>query len=407
MKYNPGSFSKNFAWHGTGMKKLHEAIRSGFSQKLVPVSRGKWRTASGINDTSLELIPINFFLFNKDGKLSVDELVLQAVNHDHSRRFDHLALFAFHLNRVGIPPRKGDPRPAMWANEFVREVLWDSGAWKVEKLTKNTLDKVMGKKLNAKKKVITKCRSNYRHFYELCKYIPSTLSLVNTRVEDWIASALFLTWDRHILAGGSQSRADLLKVIEDDEIYKLLGTPEAETIEHASELVKLYLDAGGLGRLDKGKDLSSDAEIDKFQSDVDDLDQSGSDEAVERRTREVSTQVRDSKIAAELKRQYENRCMICGKQLSVSEGCYYSEAAHIKPLGSPHNGPDTKENMLILCPNHHIQFDRGVLWFDKFMGVYKIYSLFKSDDVHGNQVDFMHSVGDQFLDWHRNWWSRG
>ncbi|MBT6251913.1 MAG: hypothetical protein HOI84_01280, partial [Flavobacteriaceae bacterium] len=31
--------------------------------------------------------------------------------------------------------------------------------------------------------------------------------------------------------------------------------------------------------------------------------------------------------------------------------------AHIKPLGRPHSGPDVKENLLCLCPNHHDQFD--------------------------------------------------
>jgi putative restriction endonuclease len=39
----------------------------------------------------------------------------------------------------------------------------------------------------------------------------------------------------------------------------------------------------------------------------------------------------------------------------------YAEAAHIRPLGWPHDGPDVAENVLCLCPNHHVLFDRWQL----------------------------------------------
>ena len=38
--------------------------------------------------------------------------------------------------------------------------------------------------------------------------------------------------------------------------------------------------------------------------------------------------------------------------------------AHIKDLGRPHNGPDTEENVLCLCPNHHALFDRYGFYID-------------------------------------------
>ena len=127
MKYPPGSFSKNFAWHGTGMRKLHTAISSGYRNTLSPIDRQNFRSEADV-EGSIILIPINFFLHNKDGILSVDELVFQAVNRQHSAQFDRLALFALHLNRVGSghdvrSGREIISRPAMWANEFVRERL--------------------------------------------------------------------------------------------------------------------------------------------------------------------------------------------------------------------------------------------------------------------------------------------
>jgi putative restriction endonuclease len=49
---------------------------------------------------------------------------------------------------------------------------------------------------------------------------------------------------------------------------------------------------------------------------------------------------------------------MCGTRLDCPAGPY-AEAAHIRPLGDPHNGPDTEDNILCLCPNHHVLFDNG------------------------------------------------
>jgi putative restriction endonuclease len=47
-------------------------------------------------------------------------------------------------------------------------------------------------------------------------------------------------------------------------------------------------------------------------------------------------------------------------QLKTSTGLY-AEGAHIKPLGAPHHGPDSVDNVLCLCPNHHLLFDVGAI----------------------------------------------
>lgn len=68
--------------------------------------------------------------------------------------------------------------------------------------------------------------------------------------------------------------------------------------------------------------------------------------------------VRDTAMARELKAHYDYRCQVCGMRLTTPAGPY-AEAAHIRPLGRPHNGPDTFDNLLCLCPNHHVLFDHG------------------------------------------------
>lgn len=74
----------------------------------------------------------------------------------------------------------------------------------------------------------------------------------------------------------------------------------------------------------------------------------------------VNRIIRETKTAQYIKDLYENTCQICGIQI-ITPVQTYSEAAHIKALGKPHNGPDTKENILCLCPNHHTMLDLGII----------------------------------------------
>jgi putative restriction endonuclease len=77
-----------------------------------------------------------------------------------------------------------------------------------------------------------------------------------------------------------------------------------------------------------------------------------------RRETTVLRIVRDTKQARRIKELYDYRCQICGIRLEGLAGPY-AEAAHIRPLGAPHNGPDTSDNILCLCANHHVLFDHG------------------------------------------------
>jgi len=80
-----------------------------------------------------------------------------------------------------------------------------------------------------------------------------------------------------------------------------------------------------------------------------------------RQRQEIYRILRDTNLARKLKQLHENKCQLCGKSIQLPNGKGYSEAHHIKPLGSPHNGPDASENIIILCPNHHVMLDYGVI----------------------------------------------
>ncbi|MEN5231871.1 YDG/SRA domain-containing protein [Sphingobacterium faecium] len=69
--------------------------------------------------------------------------------------------------------------------------------------------------------------------------------------------------------------------------------------------------------------------------------------------------VRDSKIAHNIKKLYDFKCQVCNISIPTKTG-NYAEGAHIKPLGIPHNGHDSSDNLICLCPNHHVMFDKGI-----------------------------------------------
>lgn len=71
--------------------------------------------------------------------------------------------------------------------------------------------------------------------------------------------------------------------------------------------------------------------------------------------------VRDTRKALAIKRLYKYECQICGHTIMMPDGSRYSEAHHIRRLGSPDNGPDAFSNLLCVCPNHHVALDRRAL----------------------------------------------
>lgn len=96
--------------------------------------------------------------------------------------------------------------------------------------------------------------------------------------------------------------------------------------------------------------------------------------------------IRDTALGQQIKALYGYKCQICGEVIKLKNNEVYAEAHHIKPLGTPHNGPDIFENILCLCPNHHVQLDYGAIKIDRM----KIYQ-------HPD-----HKISDEFVKYHNN-----
>jgi putative restriction endonuclease len=82
----------------------------------------------------------------------------------------------------------------------------------------------------------------------------------------------------------------------------------------------------------------------------------GNEGAPTRRESVVSRVIRNTRVGREIKMLYDHRCQVCETQIMTPAGPY-AECCHIRPLGTPHDGPDSPENVLCLCPNCHVAFD--------------------------------------------------
>jgi putative restriction endonuclease len=82
----------------------------------------------------------------------------------------------------------------------------------------------------------------------------------------------------------------------------------------------------------------------------------------------VQRLVRNTAVTEWVKELHDFTCQVCGLRLVTAAGPY-SEGAHLRPVGSPHHGPDDVSNVLCLCPNDHILLDRGALVIDDHWNV--------------------------------------
>lgn len=101
--------------------------------------------------------------------------------------------------------------------------------------------------------------------------------------------------------------------------------------------------------------------------------------------------VRDTRLSRNIKEFYNYSCQICNMTIETNSG-KYAEAAHIKPLGAPHNGPDSTDNLICLCPNHHVMFDFGGF------GILDDLTLI---GIEGNlHIKTDHNINKEFLKYH-------
>ena len=73
--------------------------------------------------------------------------------------------------------------------------------------------------------------------------------------------------------------------------------------------------------------------------------------------------IRDTNITRRVKEIYHHKCQLCEVSIEIGQGRRYAEAHHLWPLGQ--GGLDIIENILCLCPNHHVMLDYGGMRLQK------------------------------------------
>jgi putative restriction endonuclease len=118
--------------------------------------------------------------------------------------------------------------------------------------------------------------------------------------------------------------------------------------------------------------------------------------APERRTSTSQRLVRSIQVAEYVKNVHDHTCQACGTRLTIGTRAY-SEGAHIRALGRPHNGPDVPGNVLCLCANCHVLFDNGALLISDDLSV-----TVNGERVSPLRTDERHVIAPEHLRYHRS-----
>jgi len=114
----------------------------------------------------------------------------------------------------------------------------------------------------------------------------------------------------------------------------------------------------------------------------------------------VSKHERKPEITIKIKNLYKNTCQICNEKLISPKGLI-SVGAHIRGLGKPHDGPDSIENLLCLCPNHHALFDSYAFYIEPH--TYKIIGL---EEFKDKKINILHKINNEHLEYQKKLFER-
>lgn len=402
----PGSFSKNYGFEsvGPGFEKLRLAIKHCFSNTPRDLKRSEFRSRHSSSIVGPELISLNFFLFNYrragDDWIAVDELVISALGAAGTEQFDSLAFVAFHLNCVGTwrGADSWQSRPTSWAALFVEAKLDPGKVWGAQ-VTKSEIEPFLSDTMQYGSESPTKFSTNYAALFRYGRYAGSSPDQRKQRFIQFGRSATFLLLDRQSLTEGnfaSQPSNPDFKYLA-----LVMGVEHNWAFEYFAKWIAVYQMTGGLARIAANPSLVTTTLAGPAAVDQATLAESDAD--VEYSIVQGLKRKRDTAIAATLKHHYGFLCQVCNSPLLVDiDDRLYCEAAHVRPLGKPHLGPDTITNLLALCPNHHIQLDRGVI--SLAAGTSSLQTVSAYPSLAGLPVKLRppHALAQEHIDYHRN-----
>ncbi|MDE0704644.1 MAG: HNH endonuclease [Rhodospirillaceae bacterium] len=118
---------------------------------------------------------------------------------------------------------------------------------------------------------------------------------------------------------------------------------------------------------------------------------------------------RDRVFSRRVREVYRERCSLTGLRLINGGGRPEVEAAHIRPVGGGHNGPDSIWNGIALCQTAHWMFDRGLVTLEDDYSIVvspkapdDAYRLLRRELVAEVPASFRERPHPSFLQYHRD-----
>lgn len=113
---------------------------------------------------------------------------------------------------------------------------------------------------------------------------------------------------------------------------------------------------------------------------------------------EVGRFKRDSKLVRTIKYRVNHFCQVCNNRILIDKNTYYSEAHHLQPLGREHKGTDDEDNIIIVCPNHHTEFDYGSIAVNPKTQL--ITHIDQTNKFHNKKLAYERKLNEKFLKYH-------
>jgi HNH endonuclease len=354
----PLSFTKNIG----GLAKVHAAIRRGYAPG---VSVPEFRRRCGL-DGALSLFVVEFFLCTQvrgDREYIIhDTLVEQTLAR---AKFDTLLarLYFFAVN-LAMP---GERLSAIQqeAGALQRFVLgrhiYVNGAWRAERLDKDASLEPFVRSVE-KFPSVRKWVNNYWFMMNRCEFAQRPDGTIESFPDTWGLLALNLFFDRHTALHPTDDIDGLVSAALDADLQQLVGVDE-------SWLKSRIVGAADIFLRHEVYDLEIGIEIETKQERMaakrgEPMPRPKPGTAAHRRQSLTTRLIRRDENRQFIKDLYGGVCQISGTVLRLPSNQFTVDCAHIRPLGSPHRGPDDVGNMLSLSPTMHRLFDKGCIHID-------------------------------------------
>jgi predicted restriction endonuclease len=152
----------------------------------------------------------------------------------------------------------------------------------------------------------------------------------------------------------------LVNAAKQAELYKLFGVSEGWLNERIDGAADMFLKKEDVGFEATEESAQERKAIEKGKEPL----QPSPGSPAQRRQKQIEQLIRRGDNKRFIQTLYGGQCQISGVVLRLAGGGFTVDCAHIRPLGTPHNGPDDVNNMLSLSPNVHRLLDRGCIRVD-------------------------------------------